>query len=154
MCFAGVCFWHFRELKSDCCTSRHLFCEKIFNFFKCVEVRILVEKCNIYEAHIFPRSLVNTCWLETTSLWLNTPLSVNKKFSYSQYFYWNLGNLLTFMSSPHNDKYNLSYSRTQHSRKRQLRTWFLCVSWCSFFAFWGAENNFFTLLQFGLRFMY
>ena len=47
------------------------------------------------------------------------------------------------MWSPLNDNYNLSYSRTQHSRKRPLRTWFLCFSWCSCFAFWGPEKQLF-----------
>ena len=59
----------------------------IINYFGCVEVRILVEKWNIFEANIFPRSLVQTSWLEKTSLCLNTRLSVNKKFSPSQHFY-------------------------------------------------------------------
>jgi len=31
------------------------------NYLGSVVFRILVEKCNIYEAHIFPRSLVQTC---------------------------------------------------------------------------------------------
>ena len=64
-----------------------------------------------------------------------------RSFVLSHYSYWNLGNFLTFMCSPPNDKYNLSYSRTQHSRKRKLHTWFLCFAWCSFFALWGAENH-------------
>ena len=31
---------------------------KILNYFGCMEYRILVEEWNIYEVHIFPRSLV------------------------------------------------------------------------------------------------
>jgi hypothetical protein len=52
------------------------------------------------------------------------------------------------MCSPPNDKYNLSYSRNQHSRKRQLRTWFLCFSWSSFFAFWGTVKQLFHIASF------
>ena len=52
------------------------------------------------------------------------------------------------MCSPPNDKYNLSCSSTQHSRKRQLRTWFLCFSWCSFFAFCGVEKQIFHIAPF------
>jgi hypothetical protein len=122
--------------------------KKILNYFGCVEVRILVEKWNIHEAHIFQSSLVQLRWLETTSLCLNTRLNVIKKFSNYHYIYWNLGNRLSFMCSPPNDKCNLSYSRTQHSRKRQLRTWFLCFSWCSFFAFWAAEKQLFHISPF------
>ena len=43
-----------------------------------MEVRILVEKWNMYEAHNFPRSLVQISWLLTTSLCINTRLSVKK----------------------------------------------------------------------------
>ena len=40
---------------------RVIYYVKYFNNFKFVDVRILVEKCNIYEAHIFSKSLVQTC---------------------------------------------------------------------------------------------
>ena len=53
---------------------------------------------------------------------------------------------MTFICSPPNDKYSPSYSRTQHSRKRKLHTWFLCFVWCPFFAFWGADNHVFHIL--------
>jgi hypothetical protein len=76
----GKSFWLYRELKIDCWTSRHIFAKKILNSFLCVEFRILVEKWNVYEGHIFPRPLLHTCRLETTSLCLNTRLQVKKKF--------------------------------------------------------------------------
>jgi len=90
----------------------------------------------------FPEVIRQTFWLETTSLCLNKRLS-DKKSPHSHYFYCNLGIRLTFMCSPANDKFNLSYSRTQHSRKRQLLTWFLYFNWYSFFAFWGPEKQLF-----------
>jgi len=68
----GKSFWHYRELKIDCSTSRHKLCEKILDVFLCVEVRILVEKWNMFEALIFQRTLLHTYRLETTSLCLNT----------------------------------------------------------------------------------
>ena len=120
--------------------------QKILNHFGCVKFRILVENWNIHEANFFPISLVDTCWLET--FFLNARLSVDKKSPNSHYFYRNLGNCLTFMCSSPNDKYNLSYSKTWHSRTRQLRTWFLCFSCCSFLAFWGAENHVFYVAPF------
>ena len=70
MCF-GKSFCDYRELKIDCWTLRHILCEKILNYFVCLEVRILVEKRNIYEGHIFLRPLLQTCRLETTSVCLN-----------------------------------------------------------------------------------
>ena len=60
----GKSFSHFGELNIDCWTSRHILCEKILNPFVCVEVRILVEKGYVYEVHIFPRPLLQTCRLE------------------------------------------------------------------------------------------
>jgi hypothetical protein len=43
-----------------------------------VEVRIILEKWNVYEGHIFPRPILETCRMETTSLCLNSRLLVNK----------------------------------------------------------------------------
>jgi len=58
---------------------RYIYYEKkLLKTFLCVEVRILVEKWNIYEGHIFARSLLQTCRLETTSLCLNARLLDNK----------------------------------------------------------------------------
>ena len=79
----GKSFLHYRELKIDCWISRHILCEKKNRFFICVNFRILVEKWNMYEAHIFPRPLLQTCSLETTPLCLNTQLHVYKKFQNS-----------------------------------------------------------------------
>jgi hypothetical protein len=56
------------------------YAKKILNTFVCVEFRILVEKWNVYEVHIFPRPLLKTCRLVTTSLCLNTRLILNKNF--------------------------------------------------------------------------
>ena len=109
--FESFCFWNIRELKSDCWTSRHLLLEKNLNYSWCMEFRILVEKWYIYEAYIFTNSLVQTSWLETTPLCLNARFCLNN-FPISQYFYWNLSNRLTFICSPPNYKYNLSYSKT------------------------------------------
>ena len=52
------------------------------------------------------------------------------------------------MCSPRNEKYNPSYSKTQLSIKSLLRTWFLCFSWFSFFAFWGGEEHVFHIVPF------
>jgi len=52
----GNSFWHYRDLKIDYWTSRHILYEKI-KFFPCEEVRILVEKWIVYAGHIFPESI-------------------------------------------------------------------------------------------------
>jgi len=78
----GKPFWHYRELKSERWTSRHILCKKILNIFIGFEFRMIVKKWNMYFAQIFPRPLQQTCRLETTSFNLNTRLRVKKiKFS-------------------------------------------------------------------------
>jgi len=79
----GWLFWYYLELKIYCLTWRRILCEKNINFFLCVEFRIVVGKWNIYEAHIFPRSLLKICSLETTSLCIFTRLSVKKNSKFS-----------------------------------------------------------------------
>jgi len=93
----GKSFWHYLEQKIDCWTSRYTLWKKILNPFVCVEIRILVDKLNVYEVHILTRPLLQTCRLETTSLCLNTLLYVNKKFSNSHYFYSKYCKPLSFM---------------------------------------------------------
>ena len=73
----GKEFLHYRELKIDCWASRHIM-EKNIKYFRKCGCRILVENWNIYEAHNFPRPFLETCSFETTSLFLNTLLRVNK----------------------------------------------------------------------------
>ena len=64
------------------------YAKNILNPFVSVEVRILVETWNIYEAHIFRKPLLQTCRFETTSLCLNYRLRINTKFVNFHYFYW------------------------------------------------------------------
>ena len=63
------------------------YAKKILNTFVCVEFRIPVEKWNVYEDHIFPRPLLQTCRLDTNSLCLNTRVKLNKKFP-KNHIYW------------------------------------------------------------------
>jgi len=59
MCLASVLFLALSRAKKE--FSGHLyiyFSKNTLNYFCCVEVRILVEKWYIYDAHIIPRSLV------------------------------------------------------------------------------------------------
>jgi len=57
----GKSFWLYRELKLIVGHRDIYYAKKILNTFVCVEVRILVEKWNVYEGHIFPRPLLQTC---------------------------------------------------------------------------------------------
>jgi len=78
-CVFGKSLGHYRELKFDCWTSRHILWEKILITYACVEVRILVEKWNVY-GHIFQRPFLQTCRMDTTSLCLNNRINENKLF--------------------------------------------------------------------------
>jgi hypothetical protein len=82
MCFAS----HFDIIESWKLFVGHgdiHYAKKILNSFVCVEVRILLEKCNVYEGHIFKSPLQQTCRMETTTLCLNTKLLVKKNFKFS-----------------------------------------------------------------------
>ena len=83
----GNSFWHYRELNIDFGQLDICNAKEILNSFVCVDFRILVEKLNVNEGHIFPRPLLQTCRIETTTLCLNTRLRVNKKFQNSHTFY-------------------------------------------------------------------
>ena len=76
-------FWHYRDLKSEWWASGHILCKKILIFFICVEVRILCKKVKYVWSSHFPEAITKTCRLETTPLFLNTRLRVNKKFQNS-----------------------------------------------------------------------
>ena len=62
---------------------RDIYYAKNFNFSYEWRLEFFVKKWNMYEAHILPRPLQQTCSLETTPLCLNTRLRVNKKFQNS-----------------------------------------------------------------------
>jgi len=105
-----------------------------------VEVRIPVGKWNIYEAHIFPRSLLKTCRLETTSLCLNTRLRVNKKFQNSHFFIEININVCVLCAHPVMTSIIL-HTRRPNSQWKVCYAHGLYVSADFFFAFWGAEKH-------------
>ena len=76
----GKSFWPYRDLKSECWTSRHLIYKKILTFSYVWRLEFFLKKWNMYESHIFERPLQQTCRLETTLLCLCTRLRLNKKF--------------------------------------------------------------------------
>ena len=93
----------------------------------------------IWKSH-FSRSLVQTCWMETTSLCLNTRLRVNNRFSIVSIFIEIKVNVWLFCAQPLMIII-IFQTRIPNSMKLQLSSWFLCFNWCPFFAFWGAENH-------------
>ena len=135
----GKTFWHYRELKIDCWTSRHILCQKILISFACVEFRILVEKWNVY-GHIFQRPFLQTCRMDTTSLCLNNRINENKLFQILIIFIELNINVWPLCAHP------VMKSIILHTRIPNLQlTWFYVSFDFLFFAFWGAEMNVFHI---------
>ena len=95
----------------------------------------------MYEAHIFPRPLQQTCSLETTPLCLNIRLSVNNSIKIQINFI-GINVKVCLLCAPHIMKSIILHTRRPNCQiKSLLRTWFLCFVWLSFFAFWEAEKH-------------
>ena len=130
------------------------YAKKILNIFVSAEDKILVKKWNLYEAHIFPRPLHQTCRLETISFCLNTRLRVNKKFNNSQIFieinvnfcllcaYQVMTSIILHTRRP-NGQYKVSYALG-----------FYVSADFIFSYFEKLKSTFFTSLHFALRVIY
>jgi hypothetical protein len=110
-----------------------------------VEVRYLVEKRNICDAHIFTRSLVQTCRLESTSLCLHTRLRVKNKFPNSHYLFYINANVWLLCA------HLLMTSIILHSPKsvNKMSVMHLIFMFhLIFFAFWGSDKLVFHIAPF------
>ena len=143
----GKSFWHYRELNIHCWTSQHIYCEKILKSFVCVEVRILVEKCNIYEVHSFSRPLLQTCRLETTSLYLNNRLLVNKNFKILITFIEINVNFCLFCAH-HVMTSIILHTRNLTVNKKSVTHLVLMFQMIFWVGFWGAEKRVFHIVPF------
>ena len=76
----GSCVFFARLKLIGGCTSIYLLRKNILTYFGGVEFRILVGMWNIYEAHIFTRSLGQKCCLEKSTLCLRTRFRLKKFF--------------------------------------------------------------------------
>ena len=130
------------------------YAKKILNHFVCVRVRNPVEKWNVYQVHIFPRTLLQTYRLETTSLCLNTRLLINKNFQIFTIFSWIKRKGSSFRSSLRNNKYNPSYSKTYLSIKSLYELGFYVSAEFLFSLFEELKSTFFTSFNFAPRGMY
>jgi len=129
------------------------YAKKILNSFVCLEVRILVEKWNMYEDHIFTRPLLQTFRLETTSLCLNTRLHVNKNFKIHIILI-EINVNVCLMCSSRSDKYNPSYSKTYLSIKDCYALGFYVSANFLFSHFEELKSTFFTSQHFVQRGVY
>ena len=76
-------FSTYRDLKSECCKSRHILCKKILNFFKCVEVIILCKKVNYVWSSHFPDAITTNMQIGYDSFVFKYPVTCKKKFQNS-----------------------------------------------------------------------
>ena len=77
----GKSFWHYRDLKSECSTSRHILCKKILNFFICVEVRILCKKLKYVWSSHFPQAITTNMQIGIDSFVFKYPVTCKQKIS-------------------------------------------------------------------------
>ena len=74
-------FSNYRDLKSECCTSRHILFQKILNFFICVEVRILCKKLkHVWSSH-FPEAITTNIQIGYDSFVFEYPVTCKQKIS-------------------------------------------------------------------------
>ena len=81
-------------------------------------------------------------------LCLNTRLRVNKKYQNSHYFI-EINVNVCLLCAHHLMSSIILHTRRPNCQQRSLlRTWFLCFSWLSFFAFWETEMHVFHFTPF------
>jgi hypothetical protein len=111
----------------------------------CVDVRILVEKWNIYEGNIFPIPILQTCRLETTSFCLNTRLFLNKNVQILIIFIEiNVNVCLLFA---HHVMTKIIFHTRRPVNKNSV-THLVFMLQLIFFAFRGAEKHVFHIVPF------
>ena len=76
-------FSTYRDLKSECCTSRHILCKKYINSFICMEVRILCKKVKyVYSSH-FPEVITKNMQIGYDSFVFKYPVTCKQIFQKS-----------------------------------------------------------------------
>ena len=127
--------------------------KKILNSFVCVEDKILVQKCNVYEVHIFPRPLLQTCRLQTTFFCLITRLFVNNNFQIPIISI-EINVKVCLLCDHHVTEGIILHIEDLTVNKCLLRCWFLCFADFLFSHFEELKCTFFTSFHFAPRGMY
>ena len=63
----GKSFWHYRNLKSECWTSRHILWKKILNSFICEELIILCKRVKYVCSSHFPEAITTNMQIGNVS---------------------------------------------------------------------------------------
>ena len=74
-------FSTYRDLKSECCTSRHILCKKILIFFICVKVRILCKKVKYVWGSHSPEAITTNMQIGYDSFVFEYPVTCKQKIS-------------------------------------------------------------------------
>ena len=77
----GKSFWHYRDLKSECWTSRQILFKKILNVFICVEVRILCKKLKYVWSSQFPEAITTNMQIGYDTFVVEYPVTCKQKIS-------------------------------------------------------------------------
>ena len=75
----GKSFWHYRDFKSECCTSQHILCKKILNFFICLEDRILCKKVKYVWSSQFPQAITTNMQIGNDTFVFKYPVTCKQK---------------------------------------------------------------------------
>ena len=121
--------------------------KKIFNILECVEVRILVEKWNRYEEHIFRNSLVQTCWMETTSSCLNIRLILNKNFQ-TLIIFIEIKVTVSLLDNQHLMTSIIFRTRSLTLKKKPFTYLVFMFQQMCIFRIWGVEEHVFHITSF------
>ena len=143
----GKSFWHYRDLKSECWTTRLILCKKILNFFICVEVRILCKKLKYVWSSHFPDAITTNMQIGNDSFVFNTRLGVNKYYKIHINFFEINVNICLLCA------HRVTTSIILHTRWSNCNNvcYALVVfrfSWLSFFVFWVAVKHVFHITPF------
>ena len=77
----GKSFWHYRDPKSECWTSRHTIYKKILNFSYVCRLEFFVKKWNMYESHIFPGAITTNMLIGNDSFVFKYTVTIKQKIS-------------------------------------------------------------------------
>jgi len=86
----GKSFWHYRELKIGCWTSRHILCEKNIKFFRMCGVWNSCRKVKYIWSSHFPESITTNMQIGKDFFLFKYPGTSKQKFSKFSVFLLNL----------------------------------------------------------------
>jgi len=82
----GKSFWHYRELKIYCWTSRHILCKKNIKYFRMCGGENSCRKVKCIRRSHFPQAITTNMQTGNDLLMFKKPVTCKKKFPISHYF--------------------------------------------------------------------